>query len=103
MGGSLFTISMQFVFSLIFFNFTIANFTSSMLSPLCHGYERSALLQFKESLTIIQCNENTGHVIKLDLSNSCLQGFINSSSGLFKLVHLEWLDLAFCEGSSLFK
>ncbi|KDO52048.1 hypothetical protein CISIN_1g0479851mg, partial [Citrus sinensis] len=54
MGGSLFTISMQFVFSLIFFNFTIANFTSSMLSPLCHGYERSALLQFKESLTIIR-------------------------------------------------
>ncbi|XP_024038666.1 receptor-like protein 9DC3 [Citrus clementina] len=100
-----------------------------MLSPLCHSYERSALLQFKESLTIIrktssyyiwdpchpktaswkpeeanidcclwdgvECNENTGHVIKLDLSNSCLQGFINSSSGLFKLVHLEWLDLAF--------
>ncbi|KAK9217269.1 hypothetical protein WN943_005895 [Citrus x changshan-huyou] len=29
------------------------------------------------------------------ISNSCLQGFINSSSGLFKLVHLEWLDLAF--------
>ncbi|GAY64354.1 hypothetical protein CUMW_232880, partial [Citrus unshiu] len=43
----------------------------------------------------VECNENTGHVIKLDLSNSCLQGFINSSSGLFKLVHLEWLDLAF--------
>ncbi|ESR44710.1 hypothetical protein CICLE_v10000193mg [Citrus x clementina] len=129
MGGLLFTIFMQFVFSLIFFNFTISNFTSSMLSPLCHSYERSALLQFKESLTIIrktssyyiwdpchpktaswkpeeanidcclwdgvECNENTGHVIKLDLSNSCLQGFINSSSGLFKLVHLEWLDLAF--------
>lgn len=120
---------MQFVFSLIFFNFTFANFTSSMLSPLCHDYERSALLQFKESLTIISetsfyyiwdpcrpktvswtpeegnidccswdgvvCNKNTGHVIKLDLSNSCLQGFINSSSGLFKLVHLEWLNLAF--------
>ncbi|ESR44715.1 hypothetical protein CICLE_v10003290mg, partial [Citrus x clementina] len=43
----------------------------------------------------VQCNENTGHVIKLDLSSSCLQGSINSSSSLFKLVHLEWLDLAF--------
>ncbi|KDO52047.1 hypothetical protein CISIN_1g0479852mg, partial [Citrus sinensis] len=103
-----------------------------MLWPLCHGDERSALLQFKESLIIseskeidtlygpifchpkaaswkpeegnnidccswdgVQCNENTGHVIKLDLSSSCLQGSINSSSSLFKLVHLEWLDLAF--------
>lgn len=36
----------------------------------------------------------TGHVIKLDLSNSCLQGSINSSSGLFNLIHLEWLNLA---------
>ena len=132
MGGLSFTVFMQFVFSLIFFNFTVANFNSSMLWPLCHGDERSALLQFKESLIIseskeidtlygpifchpkaaswkpeegnnidccswdgVQCNENTGHVIKLDLSSSCLQGSINSSSSLFKLVHLEWLDLAF--------
>ncbi|KAH9656858.1 Receptor-like protein 6 [Citrus sinensis] len=43
----------------------------------------------------VECSENTGHVMKLDLSNSCLYGSINSSSSLFKLVHLEWLNLAF--------
>ncbi|GAY54224.1 hypothetical protein CUMW_155060 [Citrus unshiu] len=42
----------------------------------------------------VHCNKNTGHVIKLDLSHSCLFGSINSSSSLFKLVHLEWLNLA---------
>ncbi|GAY64363.1 hypothetical protein CUMW_232950 [Citrus unshiu] len=43
----------------------------------------------------VQCNENTGRVIKVDLSSSCLQGSINSSSSLFTLVDLEWLDLSF--------
>ncbi|KAK9218201.1 hypothetical protein WN943_006838 [Citrus x changshan-huyou] len=93
--------------------------------PLCHYDERSALLQFKESIISgdfyawkfdcrptmaswkpeegnvdccswdgVHCNKNTGHVIKLDLSHSCLFGSINSSSSLFKLVHLEWLNLA---------
>ena len=42
----------------------------------------------------VHCNKNTGHVVKLDLSHSCLFGSINSSSSLFKLVHLEWLNLA---------
>ncbi|KAK9214725.1 hypothetical protein WN944_006724 [Citrus x changshan-huyou] len=42
----------------------------------------------------VHCNKNTGHVIKLDLSHSCLFGSIDSSSSLFKLVHLEWLNLA---------
>ena len=48
----------------------------------------------------VHCDKNTGHVIKLDLSNSCLFGSINSSSGLFKLVHLEWLNLAFNDFNS---
>ncbi|XP_024038660.1 receptor-like protein 35 [Citrus sinensis] len=130
---SLFLIFMHFVFSLIFFNFTIANFSiASSVLPICHDDERSSLLQFKESLIIndtidesyhtyhwiyecrpkvaswkpaggnidccswdgVECNENNGHVFKLDLSNSCLQGSINSSSGLFNLIHLEWLNLA---------
>ncbi|KAH9750425.1 Receptor-like protein 7 [Citrus sinensis] len=48
----------------------------------------------------VHCDKNTGHVIKLDLSNSCLFGSINSSSSLFKLVHLEWLNLAFNDFNS---
>ncbi|KAH7575487.1 hypothetical protein JRO89_XS02G0122500 [Xanthoceras sorbifolium] len=42
----------------------------------------------------IKCSEETGHVIRLDLSNSCLSGSINSTSSLFHLVHLRWLSLA---------
>ncbi|KAH9752515.1 Receptor-like protein 6 [Citrus sinensis] len=48
----------------------------------------------------VHCNKNTGHVIKLDLSHSCLFGSINSSSSLSKLVHLEWLNLAFNDFNS---
>ncbi|KAM3705242.1 hypothetical protein ACJW31_03G066000 [Castanea mollissima] len=36
----------------------------------------------------------TGHVIGLDLSSSYIYGSINSSSSLFRLVHLEKLNLA---------
>ncbi|KAM4070387.1 hypothetical protein ACB094_12G161700 [Castanea mollissima] len=42
----------------------------------------------------IQCDENTGHVISLDLSNSSLYGSINSNSSLFQLVHLQKLNLS---------
>ncbi|KAK2648793.1 hypothetical protein Ddye_016282 [Dipteronia dyeriana] len=42
----------------------------------------------------IQCDEETGHVISLDLSNSCLSGYINSTTTLFYLVHLQWLSLS---------
>lgn len=88
----------------------------------CGDEERSALLQFKESFVIdtsasgyagaypkvsswkqnnsccswdgVKCEENTGHVIGLDLSSSCLYGYINSKSTLFRLVHLQSLNLA---------
>ncbi|GAY64401.1 hypothetical protein CUMW_233260, partial [Citrus unshiu] len=74
--------------------------------PLCHDDERSAFLQFKESLIInesyvtyisdgVYCHKNAGHFINLELSSSCLQGSINSNSSVFNLVHLEWLNLAF--------
>ncbi|TXG73728.1 hypothetical protein EZV62_002307 [Acer yangbiense] len=96
----------------------------SSRQPLCYDNERSALLRFKESLSInksasgypfaysktslwnleedgdcclwdgVECNEDTGYVIKLDLTSSCLYGFINSTSTLFNLVHLQWLSLA---------
>lgn len=111
-------------FSLLLFHITNAHLASP-LHQLCHSGERSALLQFKESLTInneasahrsahakfaswnleeedrdccswdgVKCNEDTGHVIKLNLTSSCIYGSINSSSSLFHLRHLEWLSLA---------
>ncbi|KAJ7968209.1 putative Leucine-rich receptor-like kinase family protein [Quillaja saponaria] len=42
----------------------------------------------------VDCDENSGHMIGLDLSNSNLYGSINSSSTLFQLVHLQSLNLA---------
>ncbi|XP_016649732.1 PREDICTED: putative receptor-like protein kinase At3g47110 [Prunus mume] len=42
----------------------------------------------------VECDVQTGHVIGLDLSSSCLYGSINSNSSLFLLVHLQRLNLA---------
>ncbi|CAK7357321.1 unnamed protein product [Dovyalis caffra] len=43
----------------------------------------------------IKSDEDTGYVIGLNLSASCLYGSINSSSSLFRLVHLQELDLSY--------
>ncbi|GLT58228.1 hypothetical protein SLA2020_311390 [Shorea laevis] len=43
----------------------------------------------------IWCDQDTGHVIGLDLSSSCLFGSINSNSSLFHLIQLQHLNLAF--------
>ncbi|XP_059449547.1 receptor-like protein 6 [Corylus avellana] len=43
----------------------------------------------------VECDKDTGHVIGLELSSSCLYGSINSTSSLFRLVHLQRLNLAF--------
>ncbi|CAN6703999.1 unnamed protein product [Malus baccata var. baccata] len=42
----------------------------------------------------VKCDEKTGHVIGLDLGSSCLHGSINSNSSLFRLVHLQRLNLS---------
>lgn len=42
----------------------------------------------------VECDEDSGHAIALDLNSSCLYGSINSNSSLFRLVHLERLDLS---------
>ena len=42
----------------------------------------------------VDCDEDAGHVIGLDLSSSCLYGSINSNSTLFRLAHLQSLNLA---------
>ncbi|KAM3751268.1 hypothetical protein ACB098_04G096000 [Castanea mollissima] len=97
--------------------------SSSFVQPLCHDDESFALLQFKESFIIDQsessetsaypkvsswklesddccsrdgvgCDRDTGRVISLDLSNSCLYGSINSNSSLFRLVNIQRLNLS---------
>nr|XP_048334797.1 receptor like protein 27-like [Ziziphus jujuba var. spinosa] len=42
----------------------------------------------------VECDEETGNVIGLDLSSSCLYGSINSTSTIFRLVHLRRLNLS---------
>uniref|UniRef100_A0A2N9EUB8 Leucine-rich repeat-containing N-terminal plant-type domain-containing protein n=1 Tax=Fagus sylvatica TaxID=28930 RepID=A0A2N9EUB8_FAGSY len=42
----------------------------------------------------VECDDDTGHVIGLDVSNSCLYGSMVSNSSLFRLVQLQRLNLA---------
>ncbi|GLT34856.1 hypothetical protein SLA2020_093490 [Shorea laevis] len=101
----------------------ISFFQLSSHQQLYHKDEYLALMQFKDSFVIerhastnpsaypkvdlwksqgvdycswegIWCDQNTSHVIGLDLSSSCLFGSINSSSSLFRLGHLQYLNLA---------
>ncbi|CAL8138899.1 unnamed protein product [Prunus armeniaca] len=43
---------------------------------------------------MFECDEDFGHVVDLDLRSGCLYGSINSSNTLFRLVHLQRLDLS---------
>ncbi|KAK9042009.1 hypothetical protein V6N11_017092 [Hibiscus sabdariffa] len=103
------------------FQFTAFSSSSEQPAVLCHSDERLALMQFKESFIIacaatlssypkaaswgsrgkdccswdgVECDQMTGVVIGLDLSAACLSGSINSSSSLFRLLHLQKLNLA---------
>ncbi|PRQ35767.1 putative leucine-rich repeat-containing, plant-type, leucine-rich repeat domain, L [Rosa chinensis] len=106
---------------LVLSHLVVADILQSFTPP-CHDDEISALLQFKQSFVInmsasdyegaypkisswksnsnccswdgVDCDEESRHVIGLDLSSSCLYGSINSNSTLFRLVHLESLNLA---------
>ena len=98
-----------------------SNFSSSV--QLCPGDQSLALLQFKNSFSImssspygfschppekvpwkegtdccswdgVTCNMKTGHVIGLDLGCSMLYGTLHSNSTLFSLHHLQKLDLS---------
>ncbi|KAL3748722.1 hypothetical protein ACJRO7_009891 [Eucalyptus globulus] len=96
----------------------------STSSTKCHEQERSALLEFKQSFFDakssvcslyghrqkleswkledtnccdwegVDCDEGMGYVIGLNLSESCLSGPINSKASLFRLAHLQSLNLA---------
>ncbi|XP_056173604.1 receptor-like protein 6 [Syzygium oleosum] len=48
----------------------------------------------------VECDDTTGHVIGLDLRSSCLFGTITSNSSLFRLLHLESLNLAWNDFNS---
>ncbi|KAL3748725.1 hypothetical protein ACJRO7_009894 [Eucalyptus globulus] len=90
-------------------------------SPMkCHEQERSALLEFKQSLFHpyvetcppskleswrledgnccswegVKCDEGMGYLTGLDLSESCLSGPIDSKASLFRLPHMQSLNLA---------
>ncbi|XP_065848962.1 receptor-like protein 7 isoform X2 [Euphorbia lathyris] len=90
---------------------------------LCQDGDGSSLLQFKQTFVFdtfscdpstdnytklsswkvgddccswdgVDCDVQTGHVIGLNLSSSCLYGSINSDSPVFRLVHLTSLNLS---------
>ncbi|KAB1226442.1 Receptor-like protein 12 [Morella rubra] len=48
----------------------------------------------------VECDHYTGHVISLDLSDSCLFGSMNSNSSLFRLLQLQRFNLAFNDFNS---
>jgi len=112
---------LQFLFLYSLFSSTFTT-CFPLVQPKCHQDESHALLQFKEGFVTrkfasdnslsypkisswnstidccswdgIQCDENTNHVISIDLSSSQLYGKIHANSSLFRLVHLRVLDLA---------
>ncbi|OMO59197.1 hypothetical protein CCACVL1_25005 [Corchorus capsularis] len=108
----------------IFPNYYILTQSVSSIQPpaACWDSERSALLHFKDSFILnnsasdfplaypkvkswkvggdccswdgVECDDNTGHVIGLDLSSSFLYGSIDSNNTLFHLHHLTTLNLS---------
>ncbi|KAF7847946.1 hypothetical protein BT93_L2427 [Corymbia citriodora subsp. variegata] len=99
---------------------------TSLAKPICHLDESSSLMEFKQSFATkgiscvyskveswsleeygdccswdgFECNEATGHVTGLDLSNSCLFGTLTANTSLFRLLHLESLNLGWNDFNS---
>ncbi|KAK4562927.1 hypothetical protein RGQ29_005418 [Quercus rubra] len=77
----------------------IINKSVSFYDPIANHRVESWTLEGEKSDCCswggVDCDEDTGHVIGLDLTNSCLYGSINSNSTLFRLVHLQSLNLAY--------
>ena len=77
----------------------IINKSVSFYDPIAYHRIESWTLEGEKSDCCswggVDCDEDTGHVIGLDLTNSCLYGSINSNSTLFRLVHLQSLNLAY--------
>ncbi|KAF8024359.1 hypothetical protein BT93_F1521 [Corymbia citriodora subsp. variegata] len=103
--------------------FLLSLFPTRFAEVPCHADESSALMEFKRSFKTnktdwrcihpkvhswsqdgsgdccswdgVKCDEVTGRVIALDLSSSCLSSITSPNTTLFRLVHLESLNLAF--------
>ncbi|KAK3429746.1 hypothetical protein EUGRSUZ_E01238, partial [Eucalyptus grandis] len=116
------------LYALLFRIILLLMIHTSLAKPLCHPDESSAMMEFKRSFRIttaefhcvypkveswlpnghgdccswdgVECNEASGHVTGLDLSSSCLLCNITSNTGLFRLLHLESLNLAFNDFNS---
>ncbi|XP_062153141.1 receptor-like protein 7 [Alnus glutinosa] len=80
-------------------NFIIKNSTSVFFLPTCDQKVASWTVEGDKSDCCswdgVECDEHTGHVIGLNLSSNCLFGSINSNSSLFRLVHLQSLNLSY--------
>ncbi|XP_062153785.1 receptor-like protein 6 [Alnus glutinosa] len=77
----------------------IKEFISFVRAPTCQNKVASWRVEGDKSDCCswdgVECDGHTGHVIGLNLSNSCLFGSINSNSSLFRLVHLQSLNLSY--------
>ncbi|KAJ1443710.1 Leucine-rich repeat [Sesbania bispinosa] len=117
-----FALSVQFLFLYSLFCFTVTHCFPSIQPKQCHEDESHALLQFKKGFVIskfashnplsypkiaswnattdccswdgIECDEQRGHVIGVDLSSSHLFGSMDANTTLFHLPHLQRLNLA---------
>ncbi|GAU34111.1 hypothetical protein TSUD_256070 [Trifolium subterraneum] len=95
---------------LFLFHFPSFSSSSSSFNFLCHGDESYALLQFISSFTTdiatwkngtdccswdgITCDTISGHVVGLNLGGVGLNGTLHPNSTLFRLAHLQKLDLS---------
>ncbi|KAF8028014.1 hypothetical protein BT93_E0813 [Corymbia citriodora subsp. variegata] len=103
--------------------FLLSLFPTRFAKVPCHADESFALMEFKRSFKTnktdwrcihpkvhswsldgsgdccswdgVKCDEVTGRVIALDLSSSCVLGIMSPNTTLFRLVHMESLNLAF--------
>ncbi|TYI44803.1 hypothetical protein ES332_A01G263600v1 [Gossypium tomentosum] len=101
------------LFSLLFFySFVSVMFTVDVLlvSAQCQSDQSRLLLQLESNfsydhtslgkLVPVKWNQNTdccGHVIGLDLNSRSIASLVDDSSSLFRLQHLQWLNLAYNE------
>ncbi|XP_056173688.1 receptor-like protein 6 [Syzygium oleosum] len=111
------------LYLLLTWMFLFSLFRTRFAEVLCHADESSALMEFNRSFRTdttdwrcvypkvhswsldgsgdccswdgVECDEVTGRVIALDLSSSCLSGTMRPNTTLFRLVHVESLNLAF--------